>query len=201
MDLVEETHKVPQVGVCIVLSANGLGGGLYSSRPCRWDFHALVKAVRGNLVSDEVLEGLHVRHGNSDTALGQARVILVIVYHNAFPTLMFTSVDRLSNRSINEEINTAALGAFRTAVASAAAMFTAFVDAVVVAVAMAIVMDSMKGCMMPVNAVAESSISSFASASESSVPGLIAAGSAAGGCLLRPLIFSLFVALLNDDWV
>ena len=94
-----------------------------------------------------------------------------------------------------------ALGTFRTAVAAAAAMFAVFVDAVVIVFAIAAVMDAMKGCMMPANAAAESSTAGFASASESSVPGLIAVGSAAGGCLLCPLIFSVFVALLSDDWV
>ena len=94
-----------------------------------------------------------------------------------------------------------ALGAVRTAVAAAAEMSAAFVEAVVIVVAMAAVMDAMKGCMMPANAATESSTAGFASASESFVPGLIAAGSAAGGCLLRPLIFFVFVALLSDDWV
>ena len=64
MDLVEKTHKVPQVGVRVVLVANGLGVGLYSSRPCRWDVHVTVEAVRGNLISGEVLEGFRGRHGN-----------------------------------------------------------------------------------------------------------------------------------------
>ena len=124
-------------------------------------------------------------------ALGQALSILVIVYHNAFPSLVFMSVDRFSNRYINEEIDTAALGTVRTAVAASAAMFAAFVDAVAIVVEIAAVMDAMKGCMRPANATEESSTSGFASTSESSVPGLIAAGSAAGGCLLRPLILSL----------
>ena len=127
--------------------------------------------------------------------------IMVTVYHNAFPSLVFMSVDRLSNGSISEKINTTALGAVRTAVAAAAAMFAAFLDAVVIVVVMAAVMDEMKGCMMPANAAAESLTTGFASASESSVPGLIAAGSAAGSCLLCPLILSVFVALLSDDWV
>ena len=60
-----------------------------------------------------------------------------------------------------------------------------------IAVAMSAVMDTMNGCTRLANAAAESSTAGFASASKSSVPGLIAAGSAAGGCLLRPLIFSL----------
>ena len=89
-------------------------------------------------------------------ALGQAPVILVIVYHNTFPSLVFISVDRLSNRSIDEDIYVTALGTVRTAVATAAAMFTAFVDAVVIVVAMAAVMDAMKGCTRPANAAAES---------------------------------------------
>ena len=72
---------------------------------------------------------------------------------------------------------------------------------VVIVFAMAAVMDAMKGCMMSVNAAAESSTSEFASASESSVLGLIATVSAASGCLLRPLVFSVFVALLSDGWV
>ena len=58
-------------------------------------------------------------------------------------------VDRLSDRYINEDIDTTALGAVRTAVAAAAAMFAAFVDAVAIAVAMAAVMDAMRCCMMP----------------------------------------------------
>ena len=70
MDLVEETHEVPQVGVRVVLAANGLGGGFYISHPCCWDVHGTVKAVRVNLISDEVLEGFRVRHGNSDSWLG-----------------------------------------------------------------------------------------------------------------------------------
>ena len=123
--------------------------------------------------------------------LGQAPVILVIVYHNAFPSLVFISVDRFSNISINEKIDATALGTVRTAVTAAAAMFAAFVDAVVIAVTMAAVMDAMNCCMRPANAAAESSTTRFASTSESSVPGLIAAGSAAGSCLLHPLIFSL----------
>ena len=94
---------------------------------------------------------------------------------------MFISVDRLSNGSIDEEINTAALGMVCTAVAAAAAMFAAFVDAVVIVVAMSAVMDAMNGCMRPVNATAESSTAGFTSASKSSVLGLISAGSAAGG--------------------
>ena len=94
-----------------------------------------------------------------------------------------------------------ALGAVHTAVAAAAEMSVAFVDAVVIPFAIAVVMDAMKGCMMPTNAAAESSTARFASAYKSSVPGLIAAGLAAGGCLLSPLIFSVFVELLSDDWV
>ena len=131
-------------------------------------------------------------------ALEQAPGILVIVYHNAFPYLVFMSVDRLSNGSIDEEIDTSALGTVCTAVAAAAAMFAVFVDAVTIGVAMAEVMDTMKGCMRPANAAAESSTAGFESASESFVPGLIAAGSVAGGCLLRTLIFSVFVALLRN---
>ena len=137
----------------------------------------------------------------STPALGQATGILVTLYHNAFPSLVFMSVDRFSNGSIDEDIDTTALGTVLTAVASAAAMFAAFVYAVAIAVAMAAVMDAMKGCMMPVNAAAESSTAVFMCASESSVLGLIAAGLAAGGCLLRPLIFSVFVALLSNNWV
>ena len=90
-------------------------------------------------------------------------------------------VDRLSNGSIEEEIDTTALGAVLTAVATAVEMFTAFVDLVVTAVVMMVVMDAMKGYMMPVNAAVEYSTSGFASASKSSVPGLIVAVSAAGG--------------------
>ena len=119
------------------------------------------------------------------------------------PSLVFMFINRFSNVSIDAEIDTKDLGTVFTAVAAAAAMFAAFVDAVVIAVAMAEVMDAMKGCTMPANAAAESLTAGFASASASgsSVPGLIAAGSAAGGCLLRPLIFSVFVALLSNDWV
>ena len=76
--------------------------------------------------------------------LGQAPGILVIVYQNAFPSLVFMSVDRLSNGSIDKEIDTTALGVVCTAVVADAAMFTAFVDAVVIAVAMAAVMDAIK---------------------------------------------------------
>ena len=126
-------------------------------------------------------------------ALGQAPGILVIVYHNDFPSLVFISVDRLLNNSIDKEIDATALGTVLTSVAAAEAMFATFVDAVVISVAMAEVMDAMKGCMRPVNVAAESLTSGFASASESSVPVLIAAGSAAGGCLLWLLIFSLSV--------
>ena len=72
-----------------------------------------------------------------------------------------------------------AFGTVRTAVAAAAEMLAAFVDTGVVIVAMAAVMDNMNGFMRPSNAAAESLTSGFASASESSVPGLIAAGSAA----------------------
>ena len=113
--------------------------------------------------------------------LGQAPGILVIVYHNFVPSLVFMYVDRLSNGSIEEEIDTTALGAVLTAVATAVEMFTAFVDLVVTAVVMMVVMDAMKGYMMPVNAAVEYSTSGFASASKSSVPGLIVAVSAAGG--------------------
>ena len=104
-------------------------------------------------------------------ALGQAPDIVVIVYHNAFPSLMFMSIDRLSNGSIDEDIDVTALGAVLTEVAAAAAMFAAFVDAVVIAVAMAAVMDTMKGCMMPANLAVESSTAGFASASKSSALG------------------------------
>ena len=134
-------------------------------------------------------------------ALGQLPVILVKVYHNAFPSLVFMSVYRLSNGSINEEINTTTLGAVLTDVAAATAIFDAFVDEVVIAVVMAAVMDATEGCMMPSNTTAESSTAGFVSASESSVPGLIAAGSAAGVFLLRQLVFSVFVVLLSNDWV
>ena len=133
--------------------------------------------------------------------IGQSPGILIIVYNNAYPSLVFMSVDRLSNGYIEEEIDTTALGAVLTSVAAAAAMFATFVDAVVIAVAMAAVMDVMNGCMMLANTAAESSTAGFVSVSESSVPGLIAAGSDAGGCVLRPLIFSILVALLSDDWV
>ena len=109
-------------------------------------------------------------------ALGQAPGILVIVYQSAFPSLLFISVDRFSNGSIEEEIDTAALGKVCTDVASSAAIFAALVDALVIAVAIAAVVDAMNGCMTLVKAAAESSIARFASASESSVPGLIAAG-------------------------
>ena len=70
MDLVEETHEVSKVGICIDLSANSLGGGFYGSRPCSWDIHASVEAVRGNLVSDEILECFRICRGNSDPCLG-----------------------------------------------------------------------------------------------------------------------------------
>ena len=63
-------------------------------------------------------------------ALGQASGILVIVYHNVFPYLVFMSVDRLSNGSIDEDMDTTALCTVRTAVAAAAVMFDAFMDAV-----------------------------------------------------------------------
>ena len=104
-------------------------------------------------------------------ALGQAPDILVIVYHNAFPSLVFMSVNRLSNGFINEEIDPVALGAVLTAVAAAAAMFTAFVDTVVIAVAMVEVMGAMKVCLMPENAAMESLTARVVSASESSDPG------------------------------
>ena len=103
-------------------------------------------------------------------ALAQAPGILVIVYHNAFPSLVFMTIDILSNVFINKEIDALALGTVRTAVAVAAAIFAVFVDVVVIAVAMAAVMDAMKGCMMPANAAVESSTAGFASASESSDP-------------------------------
>ena len=70
-------------------------------------------------------------------------------------------------------------------------MFSLFVDVVVIAFAMVAVMVAIKGCMRPANASAESSTAGFASASKYSVPGLIAAGSAADGCLLQPLMFSM----------
>ena len=126
-------------------------------------------------------------------ALSQATRILVIVYQSAFPSLVLISVDRLSNGSIDEEIDATALVKVRTAVAAAAAMFAAFVDAVVIAVVMAAVMDAMDGCMRHVKVAAESLTAGFASTSKSSVPGLIAAGYASDSCLLRPLM-----ALLND---
>ena len=89
-------------------------------------------------------------------ALVQATKILVIVYHNAFPSLIFMSIDRLSNGSIDEEIDTAALGAILAALDAAATIFAVFVDAAVIAVAMVSVMVAMKGCMMPVNVAVES---------------------------------------------
>ena len=58
-----------------------------------------------------------------------------------------------------------------TAVAAAEAIFAAFVDALLIAVAIAEVMDAMNVCMRLAKAAA-------------AVPGLIAAGLAAGGCLL-----------------
>ena len=64
--------------------------------------------------------------------LGQAPYIMVIVYHNDLPSLVFMSINRFSNGSIDEEIDTA-LGAVLTAVAAAAAMFAAFVDVLVIA--------------------------------------------------------------------
>ena len=83
------------------------------------------------------------------------------------------------------------MGTVSTTMAAAAAMFAAFVDTVMIAVAMAAVMDAMNGYMRLENAAAESLTARFASASESSIPGLISAGLAAGGCFLRPLIFYL----------
>ena len=77
-----------------------------------------------------------------------------------------------------------ALGTVPTVVAANASIFAAFMDALVITVAIAAVMDAMNGCMRLAKSVAESSTAEFASASESSVPGLIAAGSAAGGYLL-----------------
>ena len=119
----------------------------------------------------------------------------MIVHQSAFTSLVFISVDKLSNGSIDKEIEATALGTVLMAVAAAAVMFAAFVDAVVIAVAMAAVMGAMNDYMRPTNVAAESSTARFASASasasKSSVPGLIAAGSAAGGCLLQPLSFSL----------
>ena len=134
-------------------------------------------------------------------ALGQAPGILVMVYQSAFPSLVFIYVDRLLNGSIDEEIDATALGTVRTAVANDAAIFAAFMDALVIAVAMAAVMDAMNGCMRLAKAVAESSTAGFASASKSSVSGLIAAGSAAGGCFLCPLIFSLSWWCSQAMWV
>ena len=134
-------------------------------------------------------------------ATGQAPGILVMVCQSAFPSLIFISVDRLSNGSIEEEINTTALGTVRTAVAAAAAIFTEFVDALVIAVVITAVIDAMNGCMRLAKAVAESSTAGLASASKSYVPGLIAAGSAAGGCLLRPLIFFLSSWRSRVMWV
>ena len=107
-----------------------------------------------------------------------------MVYQSAFPSLVFISVNRFSNGSIDKEIDATALGAVRTSVAAAAAMFAAFVDALVIAVAIAAVIDAMNGRMRLAKAADESSTAGIASASESSVPGLSAAGSAAGGCLL-----------------
>ena len=52
-------------------------------------------------------------------------------------------------------------------------------------------MDAMNVCMRLAKAAAKSSTAGFASASDSSLPGLIPAGLAAGGCLLQPLIFFL----------
>ena len=133
--------------------------------------------------------------------LGQALGILVIVYQSALPSLVFISVDILLNGSIDKEINTTTLVTVRTDVAAATAMYDAFMDAVVIAVAMSAVMDSMNGCMRPANAAAESSTAEFLSASESSVLGFIASGSAAGGCLLRPLIFFLSSWRSRAMWV
>ena len=90
---------------------------------------------------------------------------------------------------IKEDINATSLGTVCTAVAAAAALFATFVDASVITVAIVAVMDAMNGCMRLAKAVAEFSTAGFASASESFVPGLIAAGLAAGGCVLQPLIF------------
>ena len=104
-------------------------------------------------------------------ALGQAPDILAIVYQNAFPSLVFMSVDRLSNGYIDEEIDTMALCTVLTAVATAETMFSVFVDVVVIVVAMVAVMDAMKGCMIPANAAVESLTARFASTSESSVTG------------------------------
>ena len=68
--------------------------------------------------------------------------------------------------------------------AAVAAMFAAFVDAVVIEFMMAAIMDAMNGCMRLANATVEFPTAGFASASKYSVPGLITAESAAGGCLL-----------------
>ena len=127
----------------------------------------------------------------STPALGQAPGILVIVYHNAFHSLVFISVDRFSNGSINEEIDATSLGMVRTAMAADAEIFAVFVDAVMIAVTMTAIMDATNGCMRSANAAEESSTAGFAFASKYSIPGLIAAVLAAGGCLLRLLIFSL----------
>ena len=107
-----------------------------------------------------------------------------MVYQSAFTSLVLIYVDILSNGPIKEDIDATALGTVRTAVAAAAAIFSAFVDTLVIAVAIAEVMDAMNGCRRLAKAAAESSTAGFASASESSDPGLIATGSAAGGCLL-----------------
>ena len=114
-----------------------------------------------------------------------------MVHQSAFPSLVFISVYRLSNRSIEEEIDAPALGTVRTDVAATAAIFAAFVNALVIAVAIAAVMDAMNGCMRLAKATDESSTAWFTYASKSSVPGLIASGLADGGCLLQPLIFFL----------
>ena len=97
-------------------------------------------------------------------ALGQGSGILVMVYQSALPSLVFISVDRLSNVSIEEEIVTTALGTVRMDVAAAAAIFAAFVEALVIAVAIAEVVDAMNGFMRLVKVAAESSTAGIASA-------------------------------------
>ena len=116
--------------------------------------------------------------------MGQAPGILVIVYQSAFPSLIFISIHIFSNGLIREEIDATALGTIHTAVAATAAIFASFVDTLVIAVMIAAVMDAMNGCMRLEKAAAESSTAGIASASKSSVPGLIAAGLVAGDCLL-----------------
>ena len=94
-----------------------------------------------------------------------------------------------------------ALSTVRTDVAAAAAIFAAFVDALVTAAAIAADMDAINGCTSLTKAAPESSTAGFVSASESSVPGLIAAGLAAGGFLLQPFIFFLSLWRSRAMWV